>query len=117
MGWLERQLRIQAEGVTAVLGDYWPDLGSNNGWLGGDGESWERGPYYLDGLLPLAYLLQDANLLKKANAYIEWTLNSQQPNGQFGPKTNDDWWPRMVMLKCLAMHYEATGDERVLPFM
>jgi hypothetical protein len=116
-GWLERQLRIQAEGVTAVLGDYWPDLGPNNGWLGGDGESWERGPYYLDGLLPLAYLVDDANLLKKANAYIEWTLNSQQPNGQFGPKTNDDWWPRMVMLKCLAMHYEATCDERVLPFM
>ncbi len=116
-GWLKRQLKIQGDGVTGHLGDYWPDLGPNNGWLGGDGESWERNPYYLDGLLPLAHLLDDPYLLEKANAYIERTLNSQQENGQFGPATNDDPWPRMVMLKCLSMHYEATGDDRVLPFM
>jgi len=116
-GWLKRQLMIQGDGVTGHLGDYWPDLGPDNGWLGGDGESWERNPYYLDGLLPLAHLLDAPELIRKANAYIEWTLNSQQENGQFGPASNDDPWPRMVMLKCLAMHYEATGDERVLPFM
>lgn len=116
IGWLKTQLQIQANGLTGHLDEFWPDVGSNSGWLGGTGESWERGPYYLDGLLPLAHLLDDPVLLDKVKPWIEWTLRSQRPNGQFGPR-NVDWWPRMVMLKVLAMYYEATDDPRVLDLM
>ena len=116
-GWLLAQLRLQADGLTGHLEEIWPDVGPNSGWLGGDGEDWERGPYYCDGLIPLAYLLKDARLIARARRWVEWTLASQQPNGQFGPATNDDWWPRMVMLKVLTQYHEATGDARVLPFM
>ncbi|HEY1807971.1 MAG TPA: hypothetical protein VGG42_05370, partial [Acidobacteriaceae bacterium] len=49
-GWLLDQLRIQAAGLSGHLYEIWPDVGPNSGWLGGTGESWERGPYYLDGL-------------------------------------------------------------------
>jgi hypothetical protein len=115
-GWLQDQLHIQANGLTGHLDEFWADVGPNSGWLGGTGESWERGPYYLDGLLPLAYLLEDETLLAKVQRWVEWTLNSAQPNGYFGPR-NPDWWPRMIMLKVLVMYYEATEDERVLPFM
>ena len=56
-------------------------MGPNSGWLGGTGESWERGPYYLDGLVPLAYLLDNAALKAKAQRYLEWTLRSQVSPG------------------------------------
>lgn len=116
-GWLKAQLRVQADGLTGHLDEIWPDVGTNSGWLGGEGEAWERGPYYVDGLLPLAHLLDDQRLKAKAQKWIDWALNSAQPSGQFGPRRNRDWWPRMVMLKALALHYEATGDGRVLSVM
>ena len=116
-GWLKSQLQIQAAGLGGRLDEVWPDVGPNSGWLGGTGESWERGPYFVDGLLPLAWQLNDPALKAKAQRYIDWTLNSQQPNGMFGPKTNDDWWPRIVMLKVLSQYCELTNDPRVVPFM
>ncbi len=116
-GWLRSQLEIQANGLSGHLDETWPDVGPNSGWLGGRGESWERGPYYLDGLIPLAWLLDDPRLKAKAQKYIDWTLESQVPNGTFGPASNDDWWPRMVMLKALTQYHECTGDARVIPLM
>jgi len=126
-GWLKDQLRIQADGLTGRLEEHWPDVGPDNGWIGGSGESWERGPYYVDGLLPLAYLLEDERLIAKANRWVEWTLSSQREDGFFGPKrivtvNNDvdkahDWWHYMIMLKVLMQYEEATGDARVVPFL
>jgi DUF1680 family protein len=114
-GWLRRQLEIQARGLTGRLDEFWPDVGPESGWLGGRGESWERGPYYLDGLVPLAYLLEDQALIAKARRYVEWALTHQADSGWIGPATNTDWWPNMVMLKVLTQYQEATGDVRVVP--
>lgn len=114
-GWLRRQLEVQANGLSGNLEESWSDVGPNSGWAGGTGESWERGPYFLDGLVPLAYLLDDDRLKTKAQRYIDWTLGSWTPSGMFGPKSNADWWPRMVMLKALIQYQEATGDPRVIP--
>ena len=116
-GWLLDQLRIQAEGLTGHLDEFWPDVGANSAWLGGTGEGWERGPYYLDGLVPLAYLLNDARLIAKVQPWMEWTLTHQRANGAIGPEKNTDWWPIMVMLKALTQYQEATGDPRVIPVM
>ena len=116
-GWLRRQLEIQATGLGGHLDETWADVGANSGWLGGTGESWERGPYFLDGLVPLAYLLDDGRLQSKAQKYIDWTLTHQAADGMIGPMANDDWWPRMVMLKVLTQYQEATGDPRVIPVL
>src|SRR6266481_1214343 len=78
---LLEQLKIQAKGLSGHLDEFWPDLGSNSGWLGGTGESWERGPYFLDGLVPLAYLTGDAKLIAKVKKWMDWTLEHQQPDG------------------------------------
>ncbi len=116
-GWLRRQLRIQADGMGGHLDEFWPDVGSNSGWLGGTGESWERGPYFLDGLLPLAWQLDDDVLKAKAQRFVDWTLNHQAASGMIGPTSNDDWWPRMVMVKALMQYYEVTRDSRVIPVL
>ena len=119
-GWLKRQLRIQADGLSGHLDEVWPDVGANSAWLGGTGEGWERGPYYVDGLLPLGYLLDDPVLVAKARKYIDWTLEHLRAYGGRGPQQTcgtptHDWWPNMVMLKALTQFQEATGDARVLP--
>ena len=116
-GWLREQLRIQAAGISGHLDEFWPDVGPNSAWLGGSGEGWERGPYYLDGLLPLAYLLDDPKLIAKVKPWVEWTLTHQRADGGIGPAQNRDWWPIMIMLKVLTQYQEATGDPRVIPVM
>lgn len=129
-GWLKEMLIRQKNGATAQMDKLYPlVMGERNGWLGGDGDQWERGPYWIDGLLPLAYLLDDKELKKKVQPWVEWALNSQKANGFFGPDqdypyeygiqrdNSHDWWPRMVVLKILQQYYSATNDSQVIDFM
>ena len=130
-GWLQQQLVIMKNGATGHLDEYYPKLKNDNGWLGGKGDGWEETPYWLDGAVPLAYLLDDKALQDKVLKYINWSLEHQRPTGFFGPLTKkelagkpmescadgDDWWPRMVMLKVMQQYYTATNDPRVIPFM
>jgi hypothetical protein len=114
-GWLLQPLKIQRDGLTGHLDEFWPDLSANSAWLGGKGEGWERGPYYLDGLVPLAYQLNDVELIGKVRKWVNWTLEHQREDGFLGPEKNTDWWPDMIMLKVLTQYQEATGDPRVIP--
>jgi hypothetical protein len=112
-GWLKSQLEAQAEGLTGNIDDFWPDL-VNSSWRGGNGEAWERGPYYLDGLVPLAYLLDDEKLIKKVTTWIEPILASTSDTGWYGPAKNKDRWPLAVANKVLMQYYEATNDNRAI---
>ncbi len=119
-GWLLKQLELQKNGLTGFAEDLYnssEDLGSKSDWLGGTGDSWERVPYYVKGLVALAYTLQDDALIAKAGKWINWSLNSQQADGYFGPAGNNDWWARMPMLYAIRDFYDATSDARVIPFM
>jgi len=64
-GWIRRQLEIQAEGLSGHLDQIWPDV-RDSAWIGGPCEGWERVPYWLDGFIPLAYLLEDEDKIARA---------------------------------------------------
>lgn len=127
-GWLLNQLELMAAGVTGNAEFVYSELGSNCAWLGAsretmtDGSDWERPPYYVKGLVALAYTLNSRSLIDKARKWIDWAFASQQTNGPyagaFGPSWSYfDWWPRMPMLYAMKDFYEATHDSRVLPFL
>src|ERR1700742_3806741 len=54
-GWLREMLARQAAGATGELDKLYPQvMGVRNGWRGGGGGQWERGPYWLHGVVPPA---------------------------------------------------------------
>lgn len=124
VGWLLRQLREQADGLSGHLDEFWPDI-AESGWIGGSADGWERGPYWLDGVAPLAFLLGDERLLAKVHSWMEYILTHQREDGWLGPVRDTkygatqeyDAWPVFVALKAMTQYQEATGDAHVLPAM
>jgi len=113
-GWLLNQLRLQADGLSGHLDEFWPDI-KDSAWFGGDAEGWERAPYWLDGVVPLAFLLDDPNLKAKVMKYLDIIIKRQDSTGWIAPgdRTRYDLWAIFLVLKPLIQYYEATGDERV----
>jgi len=118
-GWLYDQLVVQSQGLTGQLDEFWPDV-AQSGWIGGSAEGWERGPYWLDGLIPLAFLLGDERLIDKARRWMDYIVEHQHEDGWLGPIRSPegryqayDPWPTFVVLKAMIQYFEATGDERI----
>ena len=118
LGWMKKQLRIQANGLAGNLDKVWPDVRDSR-WVGGDREGWERVPYWLDGFIPLAYLLHDKDMIGRAKFYIDNILTRQQADGWICPCTPEerpgyDMWAGILISKVLVVYYEFSHDERVV---
>jgi len=132
-GWLRDQLRTQADGLSGHLDEFWPDV-ARSSWIGGDAGGWERGPYWLDGMVPLAFLLDDERLIGKVRHWVDEILARQEADGWLGSAVDakisterdlaterdprsypHDPWPRYVVLKALTQYQDATGDPRIVP--
>ena len=116
-GWLLRQLRLQAESLCGNLDKVWRDV-RDSAWIGGPAEGWERVPYWLDGFIPLAYLLGDEDMISRAKRYIDAILSKQQSDGWICPCTPDrrpryDTWAVQLITKVLTVYYECSRDERI----
>jgi len=118
-GWLRNQLRIQADGLGGHLHEFWPSIRDAD-WLGGDVQSWERVPYWLDGIVPLAWLLDDAPLMAEARSCVNYILDHQHEDGALGPDQGQDaadLWSGYAIMKALTQYADVTGDARVVPAM
>lgn len=90
-GILLKQLEIMRDGLTGHLDErYERVVGKRNAWLGGDGDGFERGPYWIDGLLPLAYILRDSVLIKKVQPWIEMDTHASTKKRIHRPHTIPD---------------------------
>ena len=116
LGWLKEQLEIQAKGLSGTLSDFWPDI-SDSAWIGGSAEGWERVPYWLDGFIVLAYLLDDDKLKATAKRYIDGIIAGQAEDGWICPdvdRKDYDMWGFILVLKTLTVYHRATGDNSVI---
>ncbi len=116
-GWLKRQLQIQAEGLSGNLDKMWPDV-RDSAWIGGTREGWERVPYWLDGFIPLAYLLEDQDMIERAKKYIDAIISAQKDDGWICPCDDDqratyDTWAVLLITKVLTVYYDCAKDERI----
>lgn len=116
-GWLKRQLEIQAEGLGGNLDRIWPDV-ADSAWIGGSREGWERVPYWLDGFVPLAYLLDNTDMKQRAKRYMDAIIASQKPDGWICPCSDEerseyDSWAVLLISKVLVVYYDCTQDDRI----
>jgi len=118
-GWLQRQLRLQADGLSGHLDEFWPDVAKSK-WFGGEAEGWERAPYWLDGAIPLAWLLDDGPMKARITKYIDHIVTHQRADGWYSPYPEDavakryDMWAILLANKVLVQYHELTADARVL---
>ena len=136
-GWLRTQLQLHASGMGGTLDTFWPYI-KNSRWFGGYLPDERDVPdsviYWLDGLIPMAWQLNDPVLQEKCHRYVGQLLDRQQENGWLcpeGPVPEEldksvhnrsgmfimseftDGWPLFGIMKPLIQYYEATGDERI----
>ncbi len=117
-GWLKDQLLIQANGLNGRLHEVWPDV-RDSAWVGGGRDAWERVPYWLDGFIPLAYLLDDADMKAAAQRYVDAILVGQQEDGWICPCTKEerpkyDTWAVQLIAKALTVYWQCSGDKRAI---
>ncbi|MBW7932163.1 MAG: glycoside hydrolase family 127 protein [Gemmatimonadaceae bacterium] len=118
-GWLLNQLRLQRDGLTGHLDEFWPDVADSQ-WFGGKAEGWERAPYWMDGAIPLAWMLDDAPMKARLTKYVDYILAHQRADGWYHVYPEDavakryDMWAILLANKVLCQYHDATGDARVL---
>ncbi len=119
--WLRHQLQLEADGLAGNLHGFYHYV-AQSPWLGGFAEYSglnEGFPYWFNGLVPLAYGLDDARLKTQAKETVDYVLTQQVDDGWIGPEnsTARNFWARYPVLLGFIGLVEADPEvyqERVL---
>ena len=114
-GWLRDQLKVQANGMTGHLHEVW-NLAKTTAWKGDVGVNVTPEPCFarfvprwLEGLVPLAYMLDDPQLKALADRYLKYLVTVEDP-ATVTPSVCG--WSHLG--RVLPDYYEATGDARAI---
>lgn len=110
-GWLTTQLNIQANGMTGHIDEFYNPLKN----IATVSRSLEYHWCYYEGLMALAYLMNNDALIKKAKAAVDYIINSQTSDGSFLGTT--EGFDHVSLCRGLVEYYEITNDSRVIPFL
>lgn len=130
-GWLKLTMQKQAAGITGNLQHYRSDI-FWNAWdnrlsrsASPDWWPYEQQAYWADGIITLAYTLDDAQLKQIADDFVTKVLASQKEDGYIGgwpshPYTNTnsgDIYVQGQLMYGLMSYFRATKDPRIIPAM
>jgi len=123
-GWIRELLERQRSGLTGHIeaAGYPFDTcawacqvvpGSSQKWW-----PYEQTSYYVDGLLRLGYLLDDAELVARAREQTDYVLAHQDAvGGRLGPlHLDDEWWrwPYASFFRTFMTLHAVSGDDRLV---
>lgn len=110
-GWLKDQLRNQADGLSGYVYSAFNTTAENG-----------NAPYFQEGLVALAYTLQDERILSLVQHIVERRL-AMAPEivWHFDDPVDADYsfltFPPASVMRFMIEYQEATGDSRVIPWM
>ncbi|KAI1083366.1 hypothetical protein F5B20DRAFT_529738 [Whalleya microplaca] len=115
-GWLKDQLELEANGLAGNLFDFYRYVHDSK-WIGGQSEYSpldESSPYWFNGLVPLAFGLDDLRLQGQVRTFMDYVLDHQQDDGWLGPETTPQTrslWARCYFLLGLMQYAQADASQ------
>eukprot|EP01050_Picozoa_sp_SAG11_P003016 SAG11_NODE_162_length_13962_cov_19.035562_5_plen_210_part_00 len=115
-GWLKDELTLQARGISGQLPYFW-EYFNQSAWMGETGRDPEQFlPYYLQGMIPLSYQVEDDNLNQLREQYVAFILANQtgRADGWLGPVVTSsdphEYWSKYDMIEALEYYAEAEPE-------
>eukprot|EP00854_Cymbomonas_tetramitiformis_P005083 gene5083-6187_t len=121
------ELLLQAKGLSGDLPWFWPYF-NNSVWVGGNATNnatnnvFQYIPYYLKGLVPLSYLVDDENLNSVRDKYCKYILmkakNMSYSEGWLGPPVHsgepyaaEEYWSAYLAVEAFESLAEADSTQ------